>query len=121
MFDDLINKPYKVHGRGPGGYDCYGLVIECCRRAGTPLLDLWYDVPGMESGTAESEYINKGLNVRKIDKVKKGCLVEMEYNGKLHAGYMIDRDHVMHTTERGVKVTCLPAVKVKAFYEVLPV
>ena len=26
--DDLLGVPYKVHGRGPDSYDCYGLVIE---------------------------------------------------------------------------------------------
>ena len=38
-YNDLLGAKYKPHGRGDGGYDCYGLVLECCRRAGTPLKD----------------------------------------------------------------------------------
>ena len=38
-YNDLLGAKYKPHGRGDGGYDCYGLVLECCRRAGTPIKD----------------------------------------------------------------------------------
>jgi len=37
MFDDLIGKPYKENGRGPDGYDCYGLVEEISHRLGIDL------------------------------------------------------------------------------------
>jgi len=39
MFDDLIGKPYKENGRGPDGYDCYGLVLTVCHRLGIDLPD----------------------------------------------------------------------------------
>jgi cell wall-associated NlpC family hydrolase len=35
QIDDLIGKPFIDGGRGPGGYDCYGLVMEVFRRHGT--------------------------------------------------------------------------------------
>ena len=119
MFDDLLNKPYIPHGRGPDAYDCYGLVLECCRRAGTPLRDIWYEKDVVPADKA-NDYISAGLNVRRVDKPHAGCIVEMDYNGQLHSGYMLDRQTVMHTTSRGVHTTVLQAVKVHAFYEVTP-
>ena len=32
--DDLVGKPYRKNGRGPEGYDCYGLAIEVEKRFG---------------------------------------------------------------------------------------
>jgi cell wall-associated NlpC family hydrolase len=37
---DLLNKPYKLNGRGPDSYDCWGLVMEVYRRLGITLLDI---------------------------------------------------------------------------------
>lgn len=117
MFDDLLNKPYKAHGRGPEAYDCYGLVLECCRRAGTPLRDVWYEKDSVPAEDA-NDYISAGLNVRRIDRPNAGCLAEMEYNGHLHIGYMIDRDTVLHTTSHGVHTAGISLMRVCGFYEV---
>jgi len=38
-YDNLIGRPYRDHGRGPGAFDCYGLVMEISRRLGRPLPD----------------------------------------------------------------------------------
>ena len=40
MFDDLIGKPFETNGRGPGGYDCYGLCLEVCHRLNIKLPEL---------------------------------------------------------------------------------
>lgn len=121
FYEDLLGVKYKVHGRNKDeGFDCYGLVIECCKRNSTPLLDLWYDQTSMNCEKAEIDYINKGLNVKEYNgKPKQGIIVEMDYNGNLHAGFMVDSYNVLHTTKNGVKLTCLNGVKVKAFYEVV--
>ncbi len=37
---DLIGAPFKFNGRGAGFYDCYGLVMELCRRTGVEIPDL---------------------------------------------------------------------------------
>ena len=37
--NDLIGKPYKENGRGPDGYDCYGLILTVCHRLGIDLPD----------------------------------------------------------------------------------
>lgn len=38
-YADLIGKPFKLTGRGPDSFDCYGLVMELGRRAGWQLPD----------------------------------------------------------------------------------
>lgn len=118
MFDDLLNVPYKAHGRDKNGFDCYGLVIECCRRAGKELQDVWYEADSLPSDAA-AEYVAKGLAVKHISSPQKHCVVEMEYGGNLHIGFMVDRDNVIHTTKRGVKITPLFYCNVHCFYEVV--
>lgn len=36
---DLLGKPFEYGGRGPDAFDCYGLAVELCRRAGITLPD----------------------------------------------------------------------------------
>lgn len=116
-FDDLIGVPYKSHGRSKEeGFDCYGLVLECCRRAGTPLADIDYTVSSLPDKEA-ARYAEK-LNVEKAPAPRAGYVCEMEYNGNLHLGYMIDRNNVLHMTEKGARVTYIGACKAKAFYKV---
>lgn len=117
-FTDLLNAPCKVHGRSKEeGFDCYGLVLECCRRNGTPLLDL--DWKAADIPSCELSKVAEGANVRKIEKPVAGCIVEMDYNGKGHLGFMVDRNNVMHMTKNGAKCSYIKAVKATAFYKVV--
>lgn len=117
-FTDLIGVPYKEHGRTKEeGLDCYGLVLECCRRAGTPLTDLDYHSPSFTLPQADDA--KPSLNVREVPGPKPGRIVEMDYNGKIHVGYMADMNNVLHATDRGVRLSALAALKVRGFYEVL--
>ena len=43
---ELIGKPYVEGGRGPGNYDCWGIVKEVARRAGLELPDI--EVPNCQ-------------------------------------------------------------------------
>ena len=116
-YDDLLNVPYKAHGRGDGGYDCYGLVVEMCRRAGTPLRDP-YKVADLPSERV-NDYIG-GVNVRRTDAPRKGALAECSCHGSLHVGYVVERGMMIHaTTDRGVRVTPLAAMRPTAYYEVV--
>ena len=36
-YNDLIGLPFQDEGRGPYGYDCYGLLVEVYRRNGVIL------------------------------------------------------------------------------------
>lgn len=38
--DDLIGKPFKLGGRGPEYWDCYGIIIELAKRLGYYIPDL---------------------------------------------------------------------------------
>ncbi len=118
IFTDLIGAPYKAHGRSKEeGFDCYGLVLECCKRAGTPLVDLDYHSPFFTLSQADGAKPN--LNVKEVPGPKPGRIVETDYKGKSHVGYMVDMNNVLHTTSRGVRLSALAALKVRGFYEVV--
>lgn len=118
-YDDLLNIPYKPHGRSKKeGFDCYGVAVEMCRRAGTPLKDL-YDIATLPTEKV-NDYINGGVNVRKIDRPKIGGLAEFTRHGRLHVGYIVERGKVIHaTTDKGVRITPIEIMKPIAFYEVI--
>jgi cell wall-associated NlpC family hydrolase len=117
-YDDLLNIPYKPHGRSKKeGFDCYGLAVEMCRRAGTPLKDL-YDIATLPTEKV-NDYINGGVNVRKINEPKIGGLVEFTHKGHLHVAYIVERGKVIHaTSDKGVKISPIGIMKTIAFYEV---
>ena len=117
-YDDLLNAPYKHGGRGKDGFDCYGLVMECCRRNGTPLRDFFKDIESLDADDVEG-YVRRGLNVRKTDAPRPGCVVEMEYRGKAHVGFLAERGVIVHATfDRGVRTTHPACAKITAYYEV---
>ena len=41
LFNDLIGKPFEYGGRGPVGYDCYGLAMEVYKRRGINLKEYY--------------------------------------------------------------------------------
>lgn len=117
-YDDLLNVPYKAHGRGDGGYDCYGLVVEMCRRAGTPLRDLYGGIVDLPADGV-NDYISGGLNVREIPAPRAGAIAYGIYKGNVHVGYIVERGKVLHATiDRGVKISPLAAIRPIAYYEV---
>ena len=118
-YDDLLNIPFKKFGRDKSGFDCYGVVMECCKRAGTPLRDLYGDIVDLPADGV-NDYISGGLNVREIAAPKVGCLVYSIYHGNVHVGYIVDRGIVLHATiDKGVKLSPLAALRPIAFYEVI--
>lgn len=114
-WDDLLNAPYKAHGRGDGGFDCYGLVLECCRRAGTPLRDVWHTDGGCSSAR---DVLSLGVNLAEVNRPEAGRVVVMDVRGALHCGYLVDKQLVLHTTEKGARVTPLKCMDVIRIYEV---
>ncbi|MBP5447075.1 MAG: C40 family peptidase [Treponema sp.] len=117
-YDDLLNIPFKKFGRDKSGYDCYGVVMECCKRAGTPLKDLYGGIVDLPADRM-NDYVSGGLNVREIDAPKKGALVYSIYKGNVHIGYIVERGLVLHATiDKGVKISPLAALRPIAYYEV---
>jgi hypothetical protein len=93
--------------------------MECCRRAGTPLRDLYGDIVDLPADSV-NDYISGGLNVREINAPKVGGLVYSIYKGNVHVGYIVERDRVLHATiDKGVKISPLAALHPIAFYEVV--
>ena len=118
-YDDLLNVPFKKFGRDKNGFDCYGVVIECCKRAGTPLKDLYGDIVDLPADKV-NDYISGGLNVKEIPAPKVGGLVYSIYKNNAHVGYIVERDKVLHATiDKGVKISPLAALKPIAYYEVI--
>ena len=117
-YDDLLNIPFKKFGRDKSGYDCYGVVMECCKRAGTPLKDLYGGIVDLPADRV-NDYVSGGLNVREIDAPKKGALVYSIYKGNVHIGYIVERGLVLHATiDKGVKISPLAALRPIAYYAV---
>ena len=118
-YDDLLNIPFKKFGRDKSGFDCYGVVMECCRRAGTPLRDLYGDIVDLHAESV-TDYISGGLNVREISEPRTGALVYSIYHGNVHVGYIVERGLVLHATiDKGVKISPLAALHPIAYYEVI--
>lgn len=118
-YDDLLNIPFKKFGRDKNGFDCYGVVIECCKRAGTPLKDLYGGIVDLPADRV-NDYISGGLNVREIPAPKVGGLIYSIYKNNVHVGYIVERDKVLHATiDKGVKISPLAALKPIAYYEVV--
>lgn len=118
-YDDLLNIPFVKFGRDKNGYDCYGVVMECCRRAGTPLKDLYNGIVDLPPDQV-NDYISEGLNVRPISTPKIGSIIETQYHGNVHVGYVVDRGLLLHATyNKGVQVSPLAVFKILGIYEVI--
>lgn len=118
-YDDLLNVPFKKFGRGKDGMDCYGLAVEMCRRAGTPLKDLYGDIVDLPADGV-NDYIRGGLNVRQIPAPKVGALAYSIYKGNVHVAYIVERNLVIHAIiDKGVRISPLAAIRPIAYYEVI--
>lgn len=108
MFQDLIGVPYKSHGRSKNdGFDCYGLVIECAKRAGKHLNDAFDDK------SAER------LNVERIESPELYCIVSAWTLGRVnHIGMYIGHQQVIHCSVSGVCVQKLGDFNVEGFYRI---
>lgn len=110
--NDLIGTPYKDHGRGTGGYDCYGLAIEVARRYGYKLNDVIYEDHSLEL-SAENV---PTLNVTPIDAPREGAIIEMEYGEELHVGVCINDREFIHMTRLGCRINRIGSIKVRGYY-----
>ena len=119
-WDDLLNVPFKWGGRDKSGMDCWGLVVECCRRAGTPIADpfreLSASIPEEEAMRVRSEKIN----AREVAEPAEGRIVYCEREGASHAGYLVAKNRVLHeVTGKRAVLTPLAAFRDARFFEVV--
>ena len=118
FYNDLLSAKYKPHGRGDGGYDCYGLVLECCKRAGTPIKDPFQKYEHLPVG-AELLYINDYSNIKEINAPKPGAIAECKTGDNLHVAYMVTPQLALHITQKGCRVTHICALNPIRYYEVI--
>ena len=116
-YDDLLSVPYKQNGRNKSGMDCYGLVIECCKRAGVELKDIVYK--DSRVATDELTKYTAGMNVREISSIKSGCIIQCEYASMLHIAFALDKKVCIHATHEGVRITPVCALKNVKYFEVV--
>ena len=85
-YQDLIGKPYKENGRGPDGYDCYGICIEVCKRIGIYLPEL--------KDILEKRFI-------RINKPRAGDIAIIETTYEMHVGVMINASQLLQVNSLG--------------------
>ena len=110
--DDLIGLPYREHGRGNGGYDCYGIVIEVERRLGHELRDVLYTSHDLELSS-----LAPTLGLFPARRIERGTVLEIEASGELHIGVAVDCRLMVHATyDRGVCIHPIKAFNVRGIY-----
>ena len=109
---DLIGLSYKMHGRDESGLDCFGLIWLIAKRNGTPIKDPVYK--GFDPSLVKlADYV--GL---KKSGFETGCVLEIEKDKRLHLGYAIDNERMIHCTHNeGVIVESICKYDVKGFYK----
>lgn len=116
-YDDLLAVPYKENGRDMSGMDCYGLVIECCKRAGIILNDVVYETSKVCIDKLHG--YSSSINVRQVDSVKSECVIQCEYASMLHIAFALNKKTCIHATFEGVRVSPICALKDVKYFEVI--
>ena len=109
---DLIGIPYKPHGRDENGIDCFGLIWLIALRKGKPIPDVWY-----KGFSPDLISLSEQMAVQKVDKLQPGCIIALEREGRLHLGYAIDEERMIHATRNeGVIVENIVNYTIKGYY-----
>lgn len=118
-YDDLLRVPFKKFGRDKNGLDCYGLVMEMCRRAGFLMPEIKDMVRDVDDKKAEAFVSDFFLPyVRVSDKIRAGNILLCSFRGVTHVGYIIAHDKVLHATfDHGVCVSPVAIMRKIAIYE----
>jgi len=107
MFKDLIGKPWKFGGRGPNYYDCWGLVMEVCRRLAMELPDFAAGCPYVQ---VEIDKKRRSFEDRfvPVHDPMPGDIVAFRFPMPMyvgHIGVIIEDPYFMHTREATNVVT----------------
>lgn len=107
---DLLGKPYKAHGRGPNGFDCYGLVIEVEKRLGHSMPDLYRklsETDNWETDIHNVSFTSGMTGMKKTDTPLFGDVVLFFDNkGRIHhSGVYLKNDDFIHCNKYGVHIS----------------
>jgi cell wall-associated NlpC family hydrolase len=120
--NDLIGVPYKEHGRGKDGMDCYGLCVEVMRRGGFTLPDIWYGDTERETNKKMAETLAASIPNVKIEKPEIGCVIEFNILGDpSHVGVYLGEGCFIHASKtHGVCIDKLYRwrARVNGFYRI---
>lgn len=89
MYADLLGMPFVPGGRGPDGYDCYGLVLEIYHRLGKPLPELVSDIH--ENEALHSGYLHVINVLTPVESPAPWSVVAFRLQGSFvtHAGVVL--------------------------------
>ena len=110
---DLVGVPYKIHGREETGLDCFGLIYLIAQRKGTPIVDPVYK--GFDPALAT---LAENIGLVKVDSLTEGCVLEIEKDKRLHLGFSLDQEQMIHCThDKGVIIENIVNYNVKGYYK----
>jgi len=113
MYSDLIGIPYKIRGRDESGLDCFGLIWLIAQRNGTPIKD-----PVCKGFDPSLVKLANYIGLRQIEEFRVNCVLEIIKDGRLHLGYSIDKDRMIHCTHNeGVIVEDINLYNIKGYYK----
>jgi hypothetical protein len=122
MVKDLIGIPYKPHGRGKNGMDCYGIVIEVLRRKGINVADVFYSDTTLETNKSVLQILMKSIPNTKLERPEEGAVVEILVMGQpSHVGVCLGDGTFIHALKKiGVVIEPLSRYqhKIKGYYRV---
>lgn len=103
MFDDLIGKPFKFSARGPEAYDCWGLVMEICKRLGATMPDFGLGCLFLQEdiNQAKTKFEDKFSRIN-ISDALPGDIIAFRFPLPMwvgHIGVYINWPYFMHTRQ----------------------
>ena len=90
--DDLLGKPFKLGGRGPQVYDCWGLCLELGKRVGLQFPEEFTPEDSEEQAKMIAKWRDK--NFVRIEKPQAYCIVTMSIEMPApfvdHCGFVLE-------------------------------
>ena len=121
-YDDLLSVPFKWGGRDMSGMDCYGIVVECCRRAGTPIKDPFMAITESVPPEEAMRIRKQSINLEEIEAPQVGGIVFGEWGGRSHVGYIVERGKVLHAIEgEKARVSPVGIFRKPVYFAVTPI
>lgn len=100
LVQDLIGIPYRLGARLPGpAVDCFGLVLECCRRMGRPIPDPF--VSSEQPMDARAWMVERLGGWVPTDRPVPGAVVELRSaEHPAHIGFLLSETQFLHSMSK---------------------